>query len=259
MYFHIYYILFFFLLCNNITFIVKGSPPYDDCTSPLLHKSTPAEEIEILKKQPFIAISLGENCNPAEHLVQHNIRIRSFPFDWNITSVESLCMLLTHDFEGLLDPKNLVIRGDMVRNTRYNIIFAHNFDVLKFYDGPNGFTPKDADAQECYNKTVSEYQRRIARFYSVFNIGIPIYLFRRVITSNEAKKLHTLLKRKFPTSNFKLICIEDGPIWEDIKKWNIPGIIHFKMKHHEHPTHTPGKPNAAWSNVLIQLGILTKK
>ena len=60
-------------------------------------------ELDILKNEPFIAVSLGENCFFADHMKEHGIRIRSFPFDWDIDSFSALYNIIKNDFNGLLD------------------------------------------------------------------------------------------------------------------------------------------------------------
>lgn len=188
-------------------------------------------ELELLKNEPFIAISLGENCFFANHLKEHNLRIRSFPFDWDITPFHALYEIIKNDFQGLLDLINLAIihHEYTVFNKVYGIKLNHDFDIKDWYDGPEGLTPLYPEILEKYKKTCAYYQRRIARFYGVFTLGIPIYLFRRVINAQEARMLHELFRTKFPQANFKLICIQDKD-WDDITAWqNMPKeIMHYR-------------------------------
>lgn len=188
-------------------------------------------ELVLLKSEPFIAVSLGENCFFANHLKEHGIRIRSFPFDWDITPFNALYEIIKNDFKGLLDLKNLAIihHEYTVFNPVYGIKLNHDFDIKDWYDGPDGLTPQAPEILEKYKKTCAYYQRRIARFYGIFTLGVPIYLFRRVINAQEARSLCELFKTKFPQANFKLVCIQDKDL-DDISLWqNMPQeVIHYR-------------------------------
>ena len=215
------------------------------------------EELALLKKEPFIAVSLGENCFPALHLRSHDIRIRSFPFDWDITPFSALYAILANNFEGFLDLKYLAINAkeNTVYNKRYGCKFNHDFDINDWVDGPNGLTPKHEDDLNLYQSVLDRYHRRIARFYAIFDLGIPIYLFRRVIRAEEARKLHTLLSKMFPESTFTLVCIQDErhehpSAWKDmpenIRYIRLPHPIDHKLRHKN--------PHA--TNLFRELGLL---
>ncbi len=189
------------------------------------------EELSILKNEPFIAISLGENCFFANHLKEHGIRIRSFPFDWDITPFSALYNIIKNDFKGLLDLQNLalIMHESTVFNKLYNIKLNHDFDIKDWDDSENGLSLKANNSLEKYNNTVQYYKRRIARFYGIFTLNIPIYLFRRVIQSHEALLLYNLLKAKFPDAHFKLVCIQDKE-HEPLASWQNmpPEIIYYR-------------------------------
>ncbi len=230
-----------------------------------------SDEMAILKTKPFITMSLGENCFPALHMEEHDLRIRAFPFDWNYTPADALYAVIENNFEGFLDPKNLVIHGDTVLHKRYNFRFMHDFNVSEFYDGPNGLTPKGTAGMENYKKIVASYHRRIARFYSVFHLGVPLYMFRRVITSAQAQKLFSLLKTKFPQSSFKLVCIEDEQ-WGPEKSWIVPEIINLTLQKASHVSQqiyylkmsrcecnarmSGQQQNPVWTNLFFKAGLI---
>ena len=140
-------------------------PTPDSCDLlSFLNSNDLQKELEILKNEKFIAVSLGENCFPAAHIMDHQIRIRSFPFDWNITSFDSLYAIIENDFDGFLDLKNLSINDYTVLNSKYNCKLMHDFDKADWTNGPQGLTPISDIAMEDYHRIVSYYQRRIARF-----------------------------------------------------------------------------------------------
>lgn len=251
-------LLIFFngMLITQIITPVLG-PQVDSCDLlSFLNENNINVEMESLKQEPFIAISLGENCDPAMHLKEHNIRSRSFPFDWNIIPFPSLYSLIENDFDGMINLSNLVISDSMVFNTRYQFKLAHDFDTDDWIDGPQGLTSKNNIGIEDYKRIESYYKRRIARFYLIFQLKIPIYLFRRVINSNEAVLLYQLLKSKFPHADFTLVCIQDNP-WEEESHWNnMEGIVYHRMNQREAPTFTYEQQNKAWTDLFLKLGLI---
>ncbi len=214
-------------------------------------------ELELLKKEPFIAISLGENCFPALHLREHGIRIRSFPFDWDITPFPALYTVLKHDFDGFIDLTNLAVnkKENTVFNKKYKLKLNHDFDIKDWYDGPKGLTPRNEQSMAKYQKVLAYYYRRIARFYGVFDLKVPIYLFRRVITSEQAKQLNNLLQSKFPNSNFKLICIQDEQ-WNPTSAWKkMPSnIVYYRLS--KPIAYTYGQKKPSVTRIFRELGLL---
>ena len=216
-----------------------------------------ADEMNDLKNKPFIAISLGQNCFPALHFREYGIRIRSFPFDWDITPFPALYAILENDFAGFLDRQNLKINHKefTVFNNKYQCKLNHDFNIDDWYDGPEGLMPRSEESIEKYKKTISYYQRRIARFYAVFDLGVPIYLFRRIISASQARQLNDLLMKKFPTATFILVCIQDEQ-WDAISEWtNMPSnILHFKLPH---PIdHKLGYKNPVMEDIFRKVGLI---
>ena len=191
-------------------------------------------ECDALKKERFITISLGENCFPALHLRLYGIRIRSFPFDWDITPFSALYDILSNDFEGFIDLQNLAInqKENTIFNKRYHFKLNHDFDIKDWFDGPNGLTPRNDLSLKKYQKVCSYYYRRISRFYEAFDLTVPLYLFRRVINAEQAKQLNTLLTSKFPRSNFTLVCIQDEK-WDTPSVWKTmpPHVKYYRLPH----------------------------
>ena len=127
------------------------------------------DDLESLKEMPFIALSLGENCAPALYLDHHHLRTRSFPFDWNIIPAGALYNLIRNHCDDWLSCKDLMIEGDIIKNTRYNFRFMHDFNTANWYNGPDGLAPKNQTAVDEYQKIATYYQRRIDRFYKIFD------------------------------------------------------------------------------------------
>ena len=53
-------------------------------------------------------VSLGYFCSTALELQRYGFRDGSYPFDWNICSIEGVLSLVKSDFEGFLRRESLV-------------------------------------------------------------------------------------------------------------------------------------------------------
>lgn len=215
-------------------------------------------EMDELKDEPFLAISLGYNCWPAAHLQDHALRKRSFPFDWLVTSFEAIYQILETDFYGFLDIRHFsLLSAVAVNKTIHNAEFGHDFNFANWKQEIEGFVPLNDIGKKEYEDLISRYQRRIARFYKIFELGIPIYLFRWKITKDQAHKLYDLFSKKFPNSDIHLICLHDIEK-EAIEDWGHPKIKHY-------PIGWDGKPlgpianrsrNPEWTRIFTDLGLL---
>ncbi|WBO60420.1 MULTISPECIES: DUF1796 family putative cysteine peptidase [unclassified Acidocella] len=104
-----------------------------------------------------LIVSIGDWCGPA-----HNIRRffgveESYPFDWWITPYEATIKLLNSNFEGMLNPANLVIEDNStVRCTTYGLLHHHDFER-----DDNDLIKPDIDQQinHVYAKTYRRIQR----------------------------------------------------------------------------------------------------
>jgi len=216
------------------------------------------QELELLSKEPFINISLGWNCYVALGLNTFGLRIRSFPLDWNRTSFSGLCNLIENNLEGILELKNLDVRwdGPGLYNKYYDCWLAHDFhDKYKqlWKNNSQGYAEtKNPEEIARYYKVCAYYERRIARFFKVLTLGVPVYMFRYKISSHEAKELSSLLKKKFPNISITLVCINDLNVREPIVNWQkIPEVKHFTLSH----------PDVAvsrneWRNMFMKLGMI---
>lgn len=214
-------------------------------------------ELQELKKERFIAISLGYNCFPAFHLRDHGLRMRSFPFDWNITPFNALYAILERDFEGFVDMQNLAIneRENTVYNKYYQFKLNHDFEIADWIETTHGLIPAVPESLAKYQEVLAYYARRIIRFYDVFTLGVPIYLFRRIISAEQARQLHALLTYKFPDAQFTLVCIEDEEFCDPQAWRDMPdNIIHYRFPFPV--THNPEKKHEGMERVFRYLGLI---
>jgi hypothetical protein len=247
--------------CSNICDVSKDIEIYD-----LYYRDIKSLNDEYLKNQPFIAVSLGINCHIALILKFFNIRINSFPFDWNFTPFEALYGLIENNFVDILNREHLCIKhgGPGIYNKKYGFWFAHDFHKDLWHNNNFGVAVTDSDDELNHYQMVCEYyKRRIDRFNKIFTVGVPIYLFRRVINPNEANSLQILLKSRFPDSNFTLICIIDLDETTGNVHNNTPGIIYYDTKSNysffnglDRCFDPDSKDMIGWKNLLVELGLI---
>jgi hypothetical protein len=154
------------------------------------------------------------------------------------------------------DPAN----SDSVTNTKHGFVFHHTFNPTDWENSLNGLAPRTSEAVENFAKLRNMYQRRIERFNRVMNSGSLINLFRyEGINQDNAEKLYSFLKEKYPLSNFILVCID-----EYYKRVNTlqssNQIIHY---FYLNPTNRPitdttlENSHECFTKVFSELGLLT--
>ena len=186
--------------------------------------------------QSFIAISLGRNCRIAVFLQKYLIRSRAFPFDWVVTSYQSIYDLIKNDFIGFMRKENLQPERapNNVLDKGSGVVFVHDFR-----------NNSQEEIDQNYDAQYAKFMRRIKYFYDAINSGKHIYFIRYLaMTKIQACEICNLLKNKFPDLAFTLIVIGDDPA-EYSEDWKIPNIRNFFVKedahnfwqtHIEHPT-----------------------
>jgi hypothetical protein len=131
----------------------------------------------------FIPISF--DCSVAGKLKNLKKRNNSYCFDWNIKTLNSIYMIIEDDFKDLFNKEylvygnksynhkydnndNMFINLIPVFNTKYNIIFVHDF------------TDKNIDN---YTHTYEKYKRRINRFIETIrdNNNNIIFVYEEII------------------------------------------------------------------------------
>jgi hypothetical protein len=84
--------------------------------------------------QPDITfVSLGSRCETAWQIRQFYGQPQAYPFDWLVTPLDTLPLMIEEDFEAIADPRYLQVTqygngaGWSVENTRYKILLHHEF------------------------------------------------------------------------------------------------------------------------------------
>lgn len=125
-----------------------------------------------------VPISLGKSCYTSmfisELAKQDNKTYNRYVFDWLGTPMWSICKLIEDDFVDLNNPEFLVYKNHFatknesyVTNTKYNIIFAHDY---------NRYVNKILPEQFAHVK--AKYDDRAQRFRDVLASGKRILFFR---------------------------------------------------------------------------------
>lgn len=158
-------------------------------------------------------ISLGAFCFIARDLRRYNLRTVAYPFDWNITDIESCISLIDNGFKDFNNTNFLQKNNDSQRiffdNKKYSLLrFVHDYD------------------ENLQNATIikEKYVRRIERFYNA--IRSKTLFVRYIINKNEYKyilnnykKIKNILK-KFNKDNNIIFVIND-----DVKVNKILNLI----------------------------------
>jgi hypothetical protein len=219
------------------------------------------EDLNSLRNEKFICISLGSMCFPGVHLTDHGLHLRSYPFDWNITPFQALYRILQNDF---VDFFNLAYmktstNWEEIINTKYHFSFCHTVLSKYCYDGQNGLQGLNEEGILHLQNMETLFDRRVKRFRAVLNLGVPIYFFRHDrITPSQAIKLKHLIEDKYPNCIFTLVVTHE---WDDGNNWTFAereGIRHIILKPEFNLSKR--KPNQqrhpAFTRVFKKLGLL---
>ncbi len=115
-----------------------------------------------------IYIPIGTNCTIANFLRDKKFREHAFPFDWNLSSLESVYNVLFNDFEGFLDDiyvgkkiKRMFFEDNIldvtVHSTEIYPVICKKYNILF----PHDYVSVDSDN---LSQVKNKYLRRINRF-----------------------------------------------------------------------------------------------
>ena len=182
----------------------------------------------------IIYIPIGFQCTSAEILKKHNKRTCSFPFDWIISTPESILKLITllldnttnikhfvneefFKIDGLLHflkPEEFILhpKGNIIFNSKYNLIFPHfqhntetidkmtiRFDRLRNYIlySSNQINFLFVNRLITYNINTNDNILKFSINNKTINLNIKLNLI----------KLNELLLQYIPRDRFKIIVI----------------------------------------------------
>lgn len=216
--------------------------------APALEWHNIERENQLALTKPIICISLGANCAPARNFERNKLTEAFFPFDWCISEFESIYKALEEDFHDYFKRENLKIfelapnvTHRTFRDTLYKIIYPHDFS-------------SDKEPMHDYEQIKKKYYRRIDRFYRALSLGKKVYFFRTGVTKEEAHKLNTLIRTKFPKLNYTLIVVSDT---EDFKKkWKTKRIRNFFIQGFQDATLLNRKLSHDWDTIFQDLKLI---
>jgi hypothetical protein len=84
-------------------------------------------------QQDTVFVSLGHRCEVAWQLREFSGQEQAYPFDWLVTPLQAIPMMVEEDFAAIADPKYLRVTeygggiGWSVENMRYKVLLHHEF------------------------------------------------------------------------------------------------------------------------------------
>jgi hypothetical protein len=186
--------------------------------------------LRLFANNDVIIIPIGENCRISYILIDHNLKQHSYPFEWKITSFESLYICLIDDFYEFSNPKYFVPYFDQRSPVNiYGIVLAHDFPVVTLGFDQNGkeLTAIDPNWMQLLPEVQEKYQRRIERFRQACLSEKKVVFIRYLgISKEEAQKFVDLIGSTYPKLDFTLICINHGV---EKTSWNIPRVKNYTI------------------------------
>ncbi|MCQ6282349.1 DUF1796 family putative cysteine peptidase [Bacillus sp. EB600] len=160
--------------------------------------------LQQIKGQYDVIVSLGFACNTAMKLRDHNLRKFSGPIDWMVSeSLSDVSRLLKNRFKGFMELENMrLLHGHgsghgldngtdlqpsinhVIKDTFYNIVSYHDFPVI-----PN------QDWTATYPAFKNKTQYRIERFMGKITNSQSVLFVRWGGSYEQAIELHSILSR----------------------------------------------------------------
>ncbi|MDD2781550.1 DUF1796 family putative cysteine peptidase [Sulfuricurvum sp.] len=148
-------------------------------------------------------VSLGNNCIPRTIPTRKGFKKTknegelTLPFDLSVTPYMAVCELIETDFRDFLNVDYLAVNEhNKIVHTKYHIVFNHESD-------PNEIARYVADN---FALLKEKYEKRVVNFYQYLKDSDILFIctYARVVYPIE---LCSILRRKFPELNFKLLSL----------------------------------------------------
>lgn len=187
-----------------------------------------------------LLVSLGSHCVPASIIRLSGLRKAAFPFDWILSlDNDGIIQILEDDFAYFLDEEFLVpdslllpkAQAENLVHLKYHIEFVHEGNFR-------------SDYFQNLQKLKEKYARRVQRFRDLGSFPGTVYFLRCnyidaekdvhrsfkpsgivEISDEEAFKIYTALKNRFPILKFKLVIINQSQPFD--------GQLHIEESFHE--------------------------
>ena len=165
-----------------------------------------------------IYISLGYGCTPAFRLTDSQLRHVSYPFDWIVSTFDSIYNGFKDDFSRFFT--DLKLTADRTSTLDfYGFEFHHIWHTKE--TGLAYSDPLDnIDWQAMLPGLTETFHRRIARVLNACRSEHPVIFIRYdSIDKNSAIRLRDLIKNKYPKLPFILVVVKFAK--EFTKPWHI--------------------------------------
>jgi hypothetical protein len=169
-------------------------------------------------------ITIGCDCSPAAALRNVGLRQFALPFDWVVSSINSLEQCLSENFvrfhtnlrcneskKRLIDAYGFEFPHD------YPLTTTTNIDMIGkgVYGEQDGSTICD-NWMDYYQTVKEKYDRRMERFLSIVRDDKPIIIMCRYNTINEIIRLQELFKKLYQKTNIFFINSSSISSWENV-------------------------------------------
>lgn len=202
-------------------------------------------------------VSLGDGCMTARAARYNCLRDTAYPFDWMITSMQSLMKAFDDDFNQILLPDQTFEREDnKAVIDGYGLVFIHDFATVK-----NSQTPIDGEImpvhalvsnwRDSIDIVRAKFKRRLQKLLTLLHSGQPVALVRYGdIDRNQAKQLVSMLKQKYPHAKAVLVVI--GTSDEFKESWHIDHVRTMFISEQNFRSWD----GSAWSDIMLKIAAM---
>lgn len=169
-------------------------------------------------------ITVGYDCSPAAALRNVGLRQFALPFDWVVSSIDSLEQCLSENFVRF--HTNLRLNESKKRLIdAYGFEFPHDYPLSTTTNldmiGKGAYGEQDGSTicdnwMDYYQIIKDKYNRRMERFMSIVRDDKPIIIMCRYNTINEIIRLQELFKKLYQKTNICFINSSSIPSWENV-------------------------------------------
>ena len=171
-------------------------------------------------------IPLGATCSIAYQLKSHNLREKSYPFDWvRINNLNNVTNLLKNNFYTFLDQDKydfkLISNDFEINGKMLSYIYANGY--CKFYHDFDNYI-----SSETFEIFSIKYRRRINRLMETIKNSEKILFIREEIGNlniDKIRKFSNTINNINPRLNWKMKIIVNKKKYEEFKFENIEIIF----------------------------------
>jgi hypothetical protein len=151
-------------------------------------------------------MSLGNDCYPAMALRDLCIRKEALPFDWVLSSADSITECIKDDFKYFHKELKLVNNNSRLCD-KYGFLFMHDYPTLNekrnYLDSDSIFYSENTivdNWKDYYDNIIEKYQRRIVRLNEYLSSEKPLFILYSG-DPNEIQKFKKLFEIKYKKTN----------------------------------------------------------